>query len=310
MMEKPSYIALTQYFKGEASKEVMDEVTSWQDTNQEEFSELQSIWDKYGSLATSYQPDVSAAWDKIDERTAHSNNPWIIRIAATIVLGIGIGWMIQSNWFSKDAAIESYHASNEKLIIELDDKTMVTLSPGSNILLTEGYGFENREVRLVGKGFFEVANNESLPFEVQVDKMTVSVLGTAFEVEQNPQLIEVTVTEGKVSVEVANDKLELVENEKALFDLVEETLIKSQEFDENHLAWKTLTLSFTNTRLEDFVSDLETFYSVEIEIVEELKDRRITAEFNNQPLSEVFEIVRATLGVKIDTLNDSNFRIE
>lgn len=309
-MEKPSYISLTKYFNGEASKEVIDEVSSWSNVNQEEFNKLQSIWNEYGSLATSYQPDLNSAWDKIDERTNHPSHNWLIRIAAIIVLGIGVGWVIQSNWLSSSASKELYQASQENLIIKLKDETRVTLSAGSSLKLSDGFGDEVREVTLVGKGFFEVSKNESVPFNVRVDEMQVSVMGTAFEIDQQSHLIEVSVTEGKVSVEVANHKLELVENEKALFDPVNNALSKSQQMDKNHLAWKTKVLSFSNTSLEDFVSDLEIFYRVEIELDEKLINREITVEFNDQSLSEVFEIVQPTLGVKIDTLDDANFRIE
>lgn len=309
-MDKPSYISLTQFFKGDASQEVIDEVTSWQSVNQEEFNELQSIWKEYGSLAASYQPDLGSAWSKIDERTKSSSNVWIFRIAAIIVLGIGIGWMTQLDWFSQGASIETYYSLGENRIIELKDGTIVTLAPGSILTLDEEFGSDNRDILLEGKGFFEVFRNESLPLNVRVGEMKVSVLGTDFEIEQHLQLIEVVVTEGAVAVEVSTSKIELVENEKAVFDPVKATLIKSYEIDENHLAWKSLVLSFTNSTLENFASDLEAFYNAKIEIDAEHKDRRITAEFNNQSLAEVFEVVQATLDVKIDTLNSSHFRIE
>lgn len=311
MMEKPSYLSLTQYFKKEASKEVIDEVTSWKESHKEDFKELQSIWEEYGSLATSYQPDLSAAWSKIDERTRQSNTKhWVFRLAAMIVLTIGIGWIIQSYWVASVTSLRYYQATNENRIIVLEDESIVTLSPGSSMSLAESFGSKNREIALVGKAFFEIERNESIPFKVHVDSMKISVLGTAFEVAQNSRSIKVTVVEGKVAVKVANDETELNENEKVIFNSSTKTLIKSSQINENHLAWKSLVLSFSNTILKDFASDLEDFYNVKIEIDEKLQNRQITATFNNQSLLEVFEVVQATLGVKVDTLSNDHFKVE
>lgn len=313
MKEKPSYISLTQYFKGEASEADINKIKAWGEVNKDEFNQLQSIWDKYGSLATSYTPDLSKAWDKIDERTQSSNGTsfrWITRIAAVLVVVIGVGWMLQSGWLSASSPLQTYQATNENLVVDLVDQTSVTLSPGSSLTTEAGFGLENRRVELTGKGFFEVEKDESLPFVVNVGELNVSVLGTSFQVDQSADLIKVIVTEGKVDVRAADNVVVLNKYERAFFDRSASTLIKSDKINENQMAWKSLVLKFSNVTLLEFAEDLEDFYGIDIDVADGLQTRRITAEFNNQTLSEVFEIVQATLTVNIDTLDRSRFRIE
>jgi len=144
MIEKPSYITLVQYFKGEASREEVGEVTSWQQENVEEFKELQSIWNQYGSLATTYKPDLDLAWSEIDNRTQSARPNWILRIAAMLAVGLGLAWIIQQNWLSSPGEPHFYQASNENLTIELAHQTVITLAAGSSLEVEDGDGGGNR----------------------------------------------------------------------------------------------------------------------------------------------------------------------
>ncbi|MEL7005537.1 MAG: FecR domain-containing protein [Bacteroidota bacterium] len=314
MIEKPNYISFTQYFKGDASKKITSAVESWKAENQEEFSELQSIWEKYGSLATTYKPDLKKAWANIDERTSESSTTlsfnWIVRIAASIVIIAGIAWLFKYGSFSRKSSFETFQATEGNLSFDLEDESNITLSMGSSLKVDEGFGTNNRNVTLSGQGFFEVAKNVDIPFAVTLKDAKITVVGTAFEIKDEVNTFKVIVTEGSVEVKTEGNRVVLKASQKAFFDRNNKALTTSEKISSNHLAWKSGILTFSNMNMTDFASDLEEYYDVKIELANGVKQRQITATFNNQSLDEVFEITQATLGVTVDTLNASHFRIE
>ena len=64
----------------------------------------------------------------------------------------------------------------------LPDGSCVTLSSGSSLCYRMK---ETREIRMEGKVYFDVARDESRPFEVDADGAFVRVLGTEFMVEES-----------------------------------------------------------------------------------------------------------------------------
>ncbi len=312
MIEKPSYLSLTQYFKGESTDEVTKTVELWKTENNEEFENLLSIWDVNGTLAESYQPDLDKAWTIIDEKTPEKKgNPfkWLIRIAASIILISGLAWVLQSFWLSNSGS-STFQANNERRIINLTDGTVVTLSKGSSMSLAENFNEQNRQVNFRGKGFFEVAKNSNHPFVVNVDPVKVKVLGTSFQIDNTQDLFEVSVTEGTVSVNV--DKQELIINQKSGGRYTKATG-NLEQFDltnQNFQSWKSGVLTFTSTPFPIFAGDLANCYDVKIEVADHLEQRQITSRFEDQSLLEIFEVVEASMNVKVDTLSKNHFRIE
>jgi transmembrane sensor len=88
----------------------------------------------------------------------------------------------------------------ERLTATLDDGTVLTLNTASRAVVD--YGENTRGVRLLeGQALFEVARDQTRPFEVQAAGRRITALGTAFDVRVTGGNLEVTLIEGKVSVE-------------------------------------------------------------------------------------------------------------
>lgn len=81
-----------------------------------------------------------------------------------------------------------------------------TLADGSEVELKDGSRIEVeflpglRQVRLYGEAHFKVAKDASRPFVVHAGGVAVRAVGTAFNVRLDAGLVDVLVTEGKVSV--------------------------------------------------------------------------------------------------------------
>ena len=102
----------------------------------------------------------------------------------------------QTAWYEIKAPLGS------KSQVNLIDGTKVWLNAGSKLQYSTDFGQQNREVLLVGEGYFEVAKNTELPFDVKTSGLMVRALGTAFNVKAYPNesTIETILVEGEIEV--------------------------------------------------------------------------------------------------------------
>ena len=108
---------------------------------------------------------------------------------------------------------------------QLPDGTKVWLNSESR-LSYEGdmLSKDTRSVKLIGEAFFDVKHDKNHPFIVNTDKISIKVLGTAFDVQAYPNEEKSTTTliRGSIELSVKNidhSKIKLKPSEK--FDLIE-----------------------------------------------------------------------------------------
>jgi transmembrane sensor len=83
--------------------------------------------------------------------------------------------------------------------IHLADNSEIILAPQSAVRVT--YGATERHVDLLrGEAFFEVAHNAKRPFRVGINDVTVTVVGTGFDIRKGSSRTEVAVAHGVVRV--------------------------------------------------------------------------------------------------------------
>lgn len=112
--------------------------------------------------------------------------------AACVVLWAGPSLL--TNLRADDVA-----STGEVRTLHLVDGTLVKLAPGG--ALAVDYSDGQRHVRLLrGKAFFDVVHDRSRPFQIGASGATVTVLGTAFEVQAREDGVGVAVRRGRVRV--------------------------------------------------------------------------------------------------------------
>ncbi|MFT8679725.1 FecR family protein [Gluconacetobacter sp.] len=114
----------------------------------------------------------------------------VCSLAAVVVLSTDLPLRLQADAMS---------GTGQTRDITLADGSKVMLAPRSAI----AFAFRNgrRDVRLLrGEAFFEVVHNAEHPFSVATDHMTVTDVGTAFDVARNTDSALVSVEQGKVNV--------------------------------------------------------------------------------------------------------------
>jgi len=188
-------------------------------------------------------------------------------------------------------------AGNMQQTVVLPDGTNVTLAPGSSLKFRMK---ETREVKMDGKVYFDVARDESRPFEVDADGAFVRVLGTEFMVEESEgNDVNVYVAEGKVLF-ARNSRAEgviLTEGMGASLDSGASVPVVVEKADANSIAWQRGTFIFDHTPLKDVLDCLSDYYHVSFAATD--LSKRLSGEFRTDDLDLIIELIESALDVTI-----------
>jgi ferric-dicitrate binding protein FerR (iron transport regulator) len=196
------------------------------------------------------------------------------RIAAVIVITLLSGtlayYIYEDNSRSGLAANEITTPLGSQTRITLPDGSVVWLNSGSILSYGDDFGLLQREVSLVGEGYFEVKKAEGKKFVVRAENLNIEVLGTKFNVENYPEnhIIDVSVIEGAVKVHSA-DRLDVftLRPDQSLACNKGNYRMEVSAVDARKTAmWAEGKLSFVNTPLSDIMKDIERAYNVRIEM--------------------------------------------
>jgi ferric-dicitrate binding protein FerR (iron transport regulator) len=188
----------------------------------------------------------------------------------------------------------------QKLTFHLDDGTRVVLNGGSKLLFPASFDADQRVVQLEGEGYFEVGHDAARPFQVVSGDLTITALGTAFNVSALPgaNRMEVALVTGKVKVASAGkttpaDSLFLLPGELAAFEVGNNRLTQSSYEAREKIAWKDGVLVFTEADLPEIISKLERWYGVDISTNKPPDDEwSFTAIFDNDNLENVLNALQ------------------
>lgn len=183
--------------------------------------------------------------------------------------------------------------------LTLADGTRVILNSESRIRFPDEFQTNERRVYLHGEAYFQVARDESCPFLVEAEAVTVKVLGTEFNVKAyRGNDVSTTLVTGRVSVAVGADSLVL--NPGQLCEMKDHTLTVREADLVSVLAWKNGEFVFKDVTLEEMMNEFSRWYDMEIEYeAENLKtDRYYIYVERSKTLEEVLDKVALTGKIK------------
>ena len=198
-----------------------------------------------------------------------------------------------------DIVVEASLGTHTKL--NLPDGSLVWLNAGSKVTYSQGFGVDDRKLTLEGEGYFEVAHNEKVPFEVCTKEVNLRVLGTKFNFKNysNDEEVMISLVEGKVALQngiKAMEELYLEPNERMVLNKLTGEMVKSKANVEYANIWRDNKLFFDEELLEDIAKKLMRSYDVRIEVADSLRDRRFYGDFmiNKNTIEEVLETIAST----------------
>jgi transmembrane sensor len=289
--------------------------------NQEVYKGLKDKWVSSGKLTANYQPNTESSWLNFKTTLNSRNtkvfriNPVFYRVAAVLILGIGMGYFYLQN--SSHEKIEYYTDKDEVKEITLPDSSKIWLNESSYLAFDDSFNSKQRQVILKGEAFFEVEKDPSKPFIILSHEARTQVLGTSFNIlaYETQSYVEIDVKSGKVafSEESSDDNLvTLVKGESARLDLNSLTFNKSNNQNPNYNSWKTKQLVFEDAKLTDVINDLNDYFNINIQLASSaLASCKLTSKFSDPTIDEVLEVLKFTLNITIQntekgiTLNGS-----
>lgn len=350
---------IVDFLSGNISEENKQKLYDWlgkTKSNQRVFDEIKNTWLASGFINSG--PNTEISWNSINndikkkEKHHHASHkkeletrleiPLFLKIAASIVIFYvlgGLSWHFYTSVRSSASGqpIEIKSPLGSKSSISLPDGTHVTLNAGSVISYAKNYGTKTRDVHLEGEAFFDVVTNRKKPFRVKTSSITITALGTSFNVKayEGEETIQTTLVEGKIKIENENNKndyLYLEPRQVAVFkksdakirvkqnqnqtetindELVEpDILLKKSsvvlriEDPKPYISWIDDQLVITGERLEELAKKLERMYDVRIEFESDVvKNYSFKGTLEKETLQQVLNAIRLTAPIKYKVNN-------
>ena len=202
-------------------------------------------------------------------------------------------------------------SSNEVNKVILTDGTIVWLKGRSTLNYPSVFTGRERKVNLSGEALFEVAKDPAHPFIISCGGLTTKVLGTSFNVKTLVTGVEVLVLTGKVSLlsEKTNQNLVVVPNEKALFTIADNRLVKvaiPKEMQKQAVIDTEYDMNFESTRMSEIIRRMEGKFDVIISVRnDKLNQCMITADFTDQSLEQTLDMIADILDFKYVISNNT-----
>lgn len=298
---------LVKYLLKETSEAESVHAEQWINASPEQakhFEQLQQIWQN--SLIGGYEsPSENDAWERfrnqVQTKKESANTHKIIPFsrwmtaAAVLLVVIAGSWI----WFQRSHSTADLYtlSSGDRVITDtLTDKTIITLNKNSTLSYLPHFNEKNRNVALEGEAFFNVAHETKKPFVVHVNHVTITVLGTSFNVNGSGNTTEVIVASGSVKVSGAKNSVALHANEKVVIAGAGGLLKKVAVNDKLYSYYRTRTFVCDNTPLADLVKTLNDAYDADIVMDNpRLNQLKITSTFyRDQSLDTILSIISQT----------------
>lgn len=227
-------------------------------------------------------------------------------LAAAVILFMCMLWSRPS----ENAAPEIFEIVAErgqKSSVTLPDGSCVMINSASTISYTSDYNVKERNVFLSGEAYFDVASNADIPFVVHADKVSVTALGTKFNVKayaEDPYVVT-TLVEGGVRTEAGTQYELLTRAQEASYNKEADVLLAYDVKDISRaVPWIRNELLFENESLADIAVTLERMYNVTIVFEDEAaKGYSYTGLIRNNSLQNVLELISSTspVGYKMNS---------
>ena len=183
--------------------------------------------------------------------------------ADMLAVGLFCGWALSG---PRAAERFAFITGSSISSFELPDGSRITLDKESRLEYDGDFGRDERNVRLVGKGFFEVEKMPDKRFVVEMGDVQVSVLGTTFDASNRTEegIVSASLVEGSVAFRAGNQNLRLTPSRRAVYHVGSGEITVSEFDPEITTAWKDNLFRYKSLTLEEVLEQLSARYDVRI----------------------------------------------
>lgn len=313
---------LDEYLSGSMSKASLSELSALvaaSEANRRYVRERLELWYSSGAGGREVPLDLDAKYESLCQRvgamrpsverpTLRRRLVMVAAAAAAVLLVLLLPLAAyrygQSSLQNKMGVIAMQTPSGSTMRLTLPDGTQVWLNAGSKIACSQGFALTNRQVKLTGEAYFDVAHNADLPFEINNSELNLKVLGTRFTYTAYPNepVIKVDLLEGKVFLHnnIDGQGITLSPHERMVYDRTAHRMTCERIDTSMSAAWTTGRLFFDDTPLKEIVARLSRTYNVKVRVAERISGRRFYGSFDssNTSIEDVLRMISTTNKVK------------
>ena len=239
--------------------------------------------------------------------------PRLKRIVYTTAAAVMLLFALQMGWYIAQHraidVIETITEAGQKSNIILPDGSRVWLNSASRVSYNSDFNVKNRNISLQGEAYFEVAEGHDHPFVVKAQDISVTAIGTKFNIRayNEDNTVTTTLVEGKVMTEASSQTLMLNPNQEAVYDKVSGIISKSDLKDDAYaVPWMQNSILFQDHSLEEIAAILERMYNVNIVFDDDtVRKYSFTGLIRNNSLSNILELISGTSPVNYTMTTDT-----
>lgn len=327
---------LVKVMLGESTGEERRVVEDWiagSPANERYFQDLKRIWEDSRKLAVQSVVDADAAWVNFRERVSAGRTSegeretggamrgalvidrgaaqergmgrgrhytWM-RVAAIFLVVVAGGWFYYTYSYKPNLFL-SVNSGVQVLSDTLPEGSVVTLNRESSIRYKRQFAGDMRRVDMEGEAFFSVAPDKSKPFKVNTNGVTITVLGTSFNVKTTAGVTEVIVETGMVEISKNGRAVRVGAHEKAVIGKDNAAPVKENNTDVLYNYYRTNAFECNGIPLWRLVEKLNEVYKERHIVIgnNRLRDLRLTTTLTDVSLDDMLKVVAKSLVFTIE----------
>ncbi|WP_057937538.1 FecR family protein [Algoriphagus resistens] len=262
------------------------------------------------------ESQLEEQWEKVkaqmepDQRTPPKKF-WIVGVAASIVALFAVAGIWLQQHKSYEQLPETIYQTNggERKSVLLADGTSIWLNANSKLVVSNSFGISDRDVKLEGEAWFDVASNPNQPFGVSVGEVSIQVLGTQFNVnayEWNPQIVT-SLEEGEISYSDGKAPLIFLKpGEQVSYNKLEQSSSLKSFNSKDYAAWRSNKLLLKNAPLKIAIQEIENFYGIQLQSSQVIGDQDlINMTLDNESPKETIDLLNTITSNHFTMKNNS-----
>jgi transmembrane sensor len=225
---------------------------------------------------------------------------WMFRVAAVLVLALGITFTVQN--FSTETQVAS---NGKRTTFSLPDNSEVVLNAGSEIEYKKWNWNNHRNLELQGEAYFKVAKGQK--FEVKTCLGKVAVLGTQFNVKARKNRFDITCFEGRVKVNYKDKEIILTHGQSVTFEngIQINTTATSPKPE-----WLENKISFSKENFTNIVDEIQRQYNVTINVKSGYSNELFTGKIPTDNLDIALQIIATTYNLETKKIDSDKIIFE
>lgn len=224
-------------------------------------------------------------------------------VAAGLLIGlISATYLFTRAEYSHIKMVEDYTHAGDMHYIDLPDGSKVQTNSGTILLYPEKFTGKERTVFLLGEANFKIAQDPDKSFIVRSNTLSVTALGTEFNVKSYTETNEVVATliEGKVRVDcgISKDSFILDPGQQVTYQVNSGKSHISIANIEDVTAWQNEILVFRSVTVKEMLITLQRRFNISIQYNDNLfNNDKYNLRFTEKAtIQEVFAIMKEVIG--------------